>query len=47
MNNNKIDIIIPAFKAQNTILRTLSSNNLCKAKSRDLNSNSDFKVYQL
>ena len=25
MNNNKIDIIIPAFKAQNTILRTLSS----------------------
>lgn len=25
MNNNKVDIIIPAFKAQNTILRTLSS----------------------
>lgn len=24
-NNNKIDIIIPAYKAQNTILRTLSS----------------------
>lgn len=52
MKNNKIDIIIPAFKAQNTIIRTLSSiasqtikNDLSVIIVNDACPNGDYKKF--